>query len=207
MSLADRHRRVVSRNALLGDAHDAARRSGVASAHEHRMGIASGSPRRPRTERKPSASTGRPSRRSSGNGATPHGGSRKPTWCLSSGGSVNEAVEALRSDEEVTEAGRARVRRLQRIARRHGLALRRLRPPAISAAGRLLRLDDRGPADEQHRGTHRKHWSAGHEPGRGRGMADPGRDVMVGHTNPPPRWMKSSAAANTDGRADRPLAA
>jgi hypothetical protein len=44
---------------------------------------------------------------------------------LSGGGTVNEAVEALRSDEEVTRAGRARVRRLQRIARRQGLALRR----------------------------------------------------------------------------------
>ena len=60
-----------------------------------------------------------------------------PSWgiaqahlVLSSGGSVNEAVEALRSDEEVTQAGRARVRRLQRIARRHGLALTRsARPP------------------------------------------------------------------------------
>jgi hypothetical protein len=44
---------------------------------------------------------------------------------LSGGGTVNEAVEALRSDEEVTRAGRARVRRLQRNARRQGLALRR----------------------------------------------------------------------------------
>ena len=60
-----------------------------------------------------------------------------PSWgiaqahlVLSSGGSVNEAVAALRSDEEVTEAGRARVRRLQRIAGRHGLALTRsARPP------------------------------------------------------------------------------
>ena len=60
-----------------------------------------------------------------------------PSWgiaqahlVLSSGGSMNEAVEALRSDEEVTQAGRARVRRLQRIARRHGLALTRsARPP------------------------------------------------------------------------------
>lgn len=61
-----------------------------------------------------------------------------PSWgiaqahlVLSSGGSVNEAVEALRRDDEVTQAGRARVRRLQRIARRHGLALTRsARPPS-----------------------------------------------------------------------------
>ena len=59
-----------------------------------------------------------------------------PSWgiaqahlVLSSGGSVTEAVAALRSDEEVTQAGRARVRRLQRIARRHGLALRRSTGP------------------------------------------------------------------------------
>ncbi len=60
-----------------------------------------------------------------------------PSWgiaqahlVLSSGGSVNEAVEALRSDEEVTEAGRARVQRLRRIACRRRLALRRsARPP------------------------------------------------------------------------------
>jgi len=55
-----------------------------------------------------------------------------PSWgiaqahlVLSSGGSVNEAAEALRSDEEVTQAGRARVRRLRRIARRQRFALRR----------------------------------------------------------------------------------
>jgi len=49
---------------------------------------------------------------------------------------VQEAVEALRSDEEVTEAGRARVRRLQRIARRHGLVLASsARPPFPRPAG------------------------------------------------------------------------
>jgi hypothetical protein len=55
-----------------------------------------------------------------------------PSWgiaqahlVLSSGGSVNEAVEALRSDEEVTEAGRARVQWLRRLAHQQGLALRR----------------------------------------------------------------------------------
>ena len=86
-----------------------------------------------------------------------------PSWgiaqahlVLSSGGSVNEAVEALRSDEEVTQAGRARVRRLQRIARRHGLALTRSPRPPFPRPVRLWLLDDRGPADEQHRGTHGK---------------------------------------------------
>jgi hypothetical protein len=44
---------------------------------------------------------------------------------LSSGGSLNEAAEALRSEEEMTAAGRARVRRLRRIAARRGFALRR----------------------------------------------------------------------------------
>ncbi len=66
-----------------------------------------------------------------------------PSWgiaqahmVLSSGGTVNEAVEALRSDEEVTEAGRARVSRLQRIASRQRLALRRsARPPFPRPAG------------------------------------------------------------------------
>jgi hypothetical protein len=47
-----------------------------------------------------------------------------PSWgiaqahlLLSTGASVNEAAEALRSDDEIIEAGRARVRRLQRMAR------------------------------------------------------------------------------------------
>ena len=55
---------------------------------------------------------------------------------LSSGGSVNEAVEALRSDEEVTEAGRARVQWLRRLAHQQGLALRRHpHPPFQSPIG------------------------------------------------------------------------
>ena len=71
-----------------------------------------------------------------------------PSWgivqvhlVLSSGGSVNEAVGALRSDEEVTEAGRARVRWLRRLAHEQGLALRST-PSTISRAtgpgGRMI---------------------------------------------------------------------
>jgi hypothetical protein len=71
------------------------------------MGPVCGS-RRQRTERRPSASAGRRSRRSSGTGSW---GIAQAHLVLSSGGSVKEAVEALRSDEEVTEAGRARVQR------------------------------------------------------------------------------------------------
>lgn len=73
-----------------------------------------------------------------------------PSWgiaqahlVLSSGGSVTGAVEALRSDEEVTQAGRARVRRLQRIARRHGLALTRsARPPFPRPVGAGWKIVD-----------------------------------------------------------------
>lgn len=83
---------------------------------------------------------------------------------LSSGGSVNEAVEALRSDEEVTEAGRARVQWLRRLAHQQGLALK-TPPPTISKTDRPGRLDDCAPADEQHRAPHGENWSAGHEPG------------------------------------------
>jgi hypothetical protein len=72
-----------------------------------------------------------------------------PSWgiaqahlVLSSGGSVEEAVEALRSDEEVTEAGRARVQWLRRLAHQQGLALgRRPHPPfqrAIAPGGWMI---------------------------------------------------------------------
>jgi hypothetical protein len=64
-----------------------------------------------------------------------------PSWgiaqahlVLSSGGSVNEAVEALRSDEEVTEAGRARVQWLRGLAHQQGLALRRHPHPPFQSA-------------------------------------------------------------------------
>jgi hypothetical protein len=94
-----------------------------------------------------------------------------PSWgiaqahlVLSGGGSVNEVAEALRSDEEVTQAGRAHVRRLQRIAWPSRARAHEVTPPAISAAGSPW-LDDRGPADERHRGTHGKRWSPGHELG------------------------------------------
>jgi hypothetical protein len=55
----------------------------------------------------------------------PSWGIAQAHFVLSTGGSVNDAVEALQSDEEITETGRARVHRLQSMARRHGLALRR----------------------------------------------------------------------------------
>ena len=87
-----------------------------------------------------------------------------PSWgiaqahlVLSSGGSVNEAVEALRSDEEVTEAGRARVRWLRRLAHRAGARAPQAPPPTISKSDRPGRPDDRGPAVEQHRGRHQAH--------------------------------------------------
>jgi hypothetical protein len=55
---------------------------------------------------------------------------------LSSGGSVEDAADALRSDEESTEAGRARVHWLRRLAHEQGLALRRHpHPPFQSALG------------------------------------------------------------------------
>ena len=76
-----------------------------------------------------------------------------PSWgiaqahlVLSSGGSVNEAVEALRSDEEVTEAGRARVQWLRRLAHQQGLALtRRPHPPfqRATAPGGWMIVDQR----------------------------------------------------------------
>jgi hypothetical protein len=55
---------------------------------------------------------------------------------LSSGGSVEQAAEAVRSDEEITEAGRARVQWLRRLADQQGLALRRYdHPPCQRATG------------------------------------------------------------------------
>ena len=70
-----------------------------------------------------------------------------PSWgiaqahlVLSSGGSVNEAVDALRSDEEVTEAGRARVQWLRRLAhsrasRSGGTPTRHFKERSARAAG------------------------------------------------------------------------
>lgn len=65
-----------------------------------------------------------------------------PSWgiaqahrVLSSGGSVTEAAKALRNDEALTEAGRARFRRLERIADRWGLALRRSAGQALRPVG------------------------------------------------------------------------
>ena len=50
---------------------------------------------------------------------------------------MQEAAEALRSDEQVTEAGRARVQWLRRLAHERGLALRRhLDQPGQSETGR-----------------------------------------------------------------------
>jgi hypothetical protein len=56
---------------------------------------------------------------------------------LSSGGSVEEAADAVRSDEESTDAGRARVQWLRRLAHEQGLALRRHdpQPPFQNAIG------------------------------------------------------------------------
>lgn len=55
---------------------------------------------------------------------------------LSSGGSVEQAVEAVRSDEEISEAGRARVQWLRRLAHEQGLALTRYdHPPSQRATG------------------------------------------------------------------------
>jgi hypothetical protein len=76
-----------------------------------------------------------------------------PSWgiaqvhfVLSSGGTVNAAVEALGSEEEATPAGRARASSLQRLARRRGFAVRR-RPSAPSprpiAPGRWMIVDPR----------------------------------------------------------------
>jgi hypothetical protein len=49
---------------------------------------------------------------------------------------VEDAVEAVRSDEEITEAGRARVQWLRRLAHEQGLALRRHpHPPSQQAIG------------------------------------------------------------------------
>lgn len=53
---------------------------------------------------------------------------------LSSGGSVEEAAEAARGDEEITEAGRARVQWLRRLAHQQGLALRRQPHPPFQRA-------------------------------------------------------------------------
>ena len=53
---------------------------------------------------------------------------------LSSGGTVTDAVEAVRSDEEITEAGRARVQWLRRLAHEQGLALRRHPHPPFQRA-------------------------------------------------------------------------
>lgn len=64
-----------------------------------------------------------------------------PSWgiaqahsVLSSGGSVEEAAEAARSDEQITEAGRARVQWLRRMAHQQGLALRRQPHPPFQRA-------------------------------------------------------------------------
>ena len=67
-----------------------------------------------------------------------------PSWgiaqaraVLSSGGSVEEAATAVCSDEESTEAGRARVQWLRRLAHQHGFALiRHTHPPVQSEIGR-----------------------------------------------------------------------
>lgn len=72
-----------------------------------------------------------------------------PSWgiaqaraVLVSGGTVEDAVEAVRSDEEITEAGRARVQWLRRLAHEQGLALgRHPHPPsqrAISPGGGMI---------------------------------------------------------------------
>jgi hypothetical protein len=55
---------------------------------------------------------------------------------LSDGGSVTEAAEALLADEELTEAGRWRVRQLRRLARGRGFVLRKSdQPPFARSTG------------------------------------------------------------------------
>ena len=63
---------------------------------------------------------------------------------LSSGGSVREAVEALHSDEESTEAGRARVQRLKQMACQQGFALWRSNPAIPPTIGSRWTIVDPG---------------------------------------------------------------
>ena len=89
-------------------------------------------------------------------------GIRQAHMVLSSGGSVNEAMKPFEATKRsLKQAALACIGSGESPA----ITASRSRPPppAISPAGR--RLDDRVPADEQHRAPHGKNWSAGHEPG------------------------------------------